>query len=138
MFLIKREQRQRMGDPAFVDRTVDRVKRFYLEYVYMLEDQELRFRVKHAIEKARSYGLTKESSISVFVAHMLTISPEFDKQDAIQDALHDPDLAPDNRMQAMRATVFDEDWEEATKQCDPAAYWAKIHEAKQVKGGNNG
>lgn len=137
MFLIKREQRQRMGDPAFVDRTVDRVKRFYLDYIYMLEDQELRFRVKHAIEKARSYGLTKESSISVFVAHMLTLGPEFDKQSAIQAALHDQDLAPDNRMQAMRATVFDEDWEEATKQCDPTTYWAMIHEAKQSKGGEN-
>lgn len=128
--LVTREQRQKMGDPAFVDRTVDRFRTYFLEHVYMLEIEELRFRVKHGIAKARGYGLTYESSISTFLAHMLTLNPDFDKQPAVQRALHDPEIEPDGRMAAMMATVNDEDWQEAAKQCDPRVYWAKLHEER--------
>ena len=127
---ITREQRQKMGDPPFVDRTVDRFRTYFLEHVYMLEIEELRFRVKHGIAKARSYGLTYESSITTFVAHMLTLNPDFDKQLAVQRALHDPEIEPDGRMGAMMATVDDEDWEAAAEQCDPTVYWAKLHEER--------
>jgi hypothetical protein len=132
--LIKREQRERMGDPAFVDRTVDRLRTYFLQHVYMLDVDELRFRVRHAIEKARSYGLTYESSITTFVAHMMTVNPAFDEHPAVQRALRDPDVAPDGRMTAMMATVSDMDWEEAARQRDRAAYWAEVHE-KQAKEG---
>jgi len=130
MLAIKRQQREALGEPAFEDRTMARLQRYYGEHVVRLDDDELRFRVRHAIEKARSYGLTFESSISTFVFHMMTIHPAFDRQKAIQKALHDPDLPPDGRMTAMMGTVEDEDWEEAARQGDAEAYWAEVHRAK--------
>jgi hypothetical protein len=134
MLLFKRSQREKMGDPAFVDRTVERLRAYFLEDVYMLEPEELRFRVKHAIAKARQYGLTFESSITTFVLHMITINPAFDKQPAIQAALHDPEVEPNGRMTAMQATVQDSDWGDAAMVVDPEVYWAEVH-AQQVKEG---
>lgn len=135
MLLIKREQREKMGEPAFVDRTVERLRTYYLEHVCGLDIDELRFRVRHAIEKARGYGLTYESSITVFVLHMMTVSPAFDEHPAVQRALHDPEIEPNGRMGAMMGTVSDEEWEEAAQACDRRAYWAEVHEehAKQAR-----
>jgi hypothetical protein len=127
MLLFKKSQREKMGDPAFVDRTVERLRAYFLEDVYMLEPEELRFRVKHAIAKARDYELTFESSITTFVLHMITINPAFDKQPAIQAALHDPEVEPNGRLAAMQATVSNEDWGDAAMVVDPEVYWAEVH-----------
>ena len=136
MLLIKREQREAMGEPAFVDRTVDRFRRYYLEFVYMLDEEELRLRVKHGIERARSYGLTYESSITTFVANMITINPEWDKHPAVQKALHDTELPVNSRIPAMMGCISDEEWEEAAAQGDPDAYWARFHEELAKEGGS--
>ena len=126
MFAIKREQREALAEPAFVERTVNYLRDTFLLHVHMLDDAELRTRVKHGIERARSYGLTWESSITIFVTHMLTINPEFDKQKTIKRVLLDADISVNSRMSAMLGLVDDEDWEEATTQCDPEAYWARV------------
>ncbi len=126
MFAIKREQRQKMGDPPFIDRTVEYFKEYYIEHVYDIEDDELHMRVKHGVEKARGYGLTWESSLTIFIAHMLTINPEFDKQPAIQKVLVDPAIPGDERMQALLGLVEDDEWEDALKQCDPEQYWRDL------------
>jgi hypothetical protein len=125
---MKREQRQKLGDPPFVDRTMEYFKRHYLEHVYTLEDDELRRRVRHGIDKARGYGLTWESSLTIFVAHMLTINPKFDEQRAIHEVLVDPAIPGDERMEALLGLVEDEDWDEAEKQCDPEEYWRTIRD----------
>ena len=130
MLAVKREQREALGDPAFVDRTIGRLRDYYLEYVCRIEANELRERVKHAIKKARSYGLTNEGSITTFVLHMMTINPEFDKHPKIQKALHDTEVTVNSRMSAMMATVSDRNWHEAAKIGDPEAYWAKVREER--------
>jgi hypothetical protein len=129
MFTVKREQRQKMGEPAFVDRTVAFFRHNYLEHVYMLDDEELYRRVVHGIAKARSYRLTWESSITTFVAHMLTINPEFDKQRVIHRVLmgQTAESIPYNvRLSAMLGLVSDDDWEEAAALGDPDEYWARV------------
>ena len=134
MLAIKREQRQKVGEPAFEDRTVEYCRLVIGHHVEMLDDRELLLRVRHCIAKARSYGLTWESSISIFVTHMLSINPEFDKHPAIQRVLQDEAIPVDDRMAAMLGFVFDDDWDEAATQCDPKEYWAKIdrNEAKEI------
>lgn len=133
MFAIKREQRRQMGEPAFIDRTVEWIREYHREHVYDIDDEELHLRVRHGVEKARSYGLTWESSLTIFVSHMLTINPEFDKQPAIQAALVDPSIPGDEKMQALLGLVDDDEWEEALKMCDPARYWDGVREASRAK-----
>lgn len=128
MFAVKREQRRKMGEPAFIDRTVEWVKYNHRPYVYDLDDDELRLRVRHGVEKARGYGLTFESSLAIFVSHMLTINPDFDRQPAVQAVLVDPKIPGDEKMQALLGLVDDDEWEEAAKQCDPAQYWDGVRD----------
>ncbi len=127
MLLVSQKQRQRVGDPAFVQRVVDHFRRYHLEAVYRLPDEVLRRRVVHGIEKGRSYGLTWEYSLTVFVAHMIRINPEFDKHPAIQRELQSPARGePDERIDAMATYVTASEWEEAARQCDAEAYWRAI------------
>ncbi len=128
MLTIKREQRQKMGDPAFVDRTAAYLREYHLPQTYDLEDDELRFRARHGVEKARRYGLTWESSLTIFVSHMTTIHPAFDEQPAIQAVLVDEAIPGDEKMQALLGLVEDDEWEEATNQGDPTEYWKRLRE----------
>jgi hypothetical protein len=129
MFAIKREQREKMGEPAFIDRTVEWLRYNHLPFVHDLDDDELRLRVRHGVEKARGYGLTWESSLTIFVSHMLTINPDFDRQPAVQVALTDPKIPGDEKMQALLGLVTDDEWEEAAKMVDPALYWDAVRKA---------
>jgi hypothetical protein len=126
MFAVKREQRQKMGESAFVERTMEWLRENHLSFVYDLDDDELRLRVRHGVAKARGYGLTWESSLTIFVSHMLTINPEFDRQPAVQAALTDPTIPGDEKMQALLGLVDDDEWEEAAKMCDPVLYWDAV------------
>jgi hypothetical protein len=130
MLAIKKAQREAMGEPEFVERTIAFIKRRYPGWVYPLSDDELKMRVLHGIEKGRSYGLTWEQSLVVFVTHMLTIGPEFDKQPAIQRVLRDSSIdPPDRRMEALQGRdVSDEDWDQSCAMCDREEYWSYVRE----------
>ncbi|EYF04382.1 hypothetical protein [Chondromyces apiculatus] len=127
MFLVTREQRQKTGDPAFVDRVMTHFRRYHAEAVAILPDDVLRRRVTHGIERGRTYGLTWEYSLTVFLAHMMRIHPEFDRHPAIQRELHDPARGePDERIDALATHVSEQAWDEAAQQGDPEAYWSAI------------
>lgn len=132
MLSIQRKQREKLGEPAFEARTVAFCRYQVGEFVADLDDRELLFRVRHCIAKARSYGLTWESSISIFVAHMMSINPEFDKHPSIQKTLRDETIDVEDRMTAMLGTVKEEEWDEAVAIGDPKAYWAKL-DTKEAK-----
>lgn len=123
---LTRAQRQAIGDPAFVQRVFAHFHRFHPEDVDELRDRVLRRRIRHGIAKGRSYGLTWEYSLTVFVAHMIRLNPEFDQHPAVQRALQDPALPPDQRIDALYTAVTAEQWEEAARRGDPAAYWRPI------------
>lgn len=127
MLAIKRSQRERMGEPAFVDRMIFYLRTKYLWWIHFIPMDELRIRVVHGIEKGRSYGLTSEFNLTVFVTNMLTIGPDFDKQPAIQRVLTDESIDPDDRMEALMGKgVTDDDWEDSSDMCEPDEYWAGV------------
>jgi hypothetical protein len=123
MLRITRDQRGKVGDPAFVDRVVQHFQLFHLEAVHWMSDAELRRRIRHGIEIGRSYGLTWEYSLTVFVAHMFRIHPEFHLQPAIHQVLSDQAIPPDDRINELPAKVTDGDWDEAYRRGDPEVYW---------------
>jgi len=126
MLTIRKDQREKLGDPEFVERVVRHFRRYHLGAVYHLSDDVLRKRVAHCIEKGRRYGLTWEYSLTVFAAHMIRINPEFDEEPSIQRELLSNAHAERDKLEALVANVPESDWDAAQRRCDPEAYWAKI------------
>lgn len=126
MLRITRDQREKVGEPAFVERVAQHFHLFHLELIHFLPDLVLRKRIRHGLAKGRSYGLTWEYSLTVFVAHMFRVHPEFHLQPAIQRGLTDEAVEPDERINTLPAVVKDSEWEEAASRGDPEAYWQAI------------
>ncbi|WP_438030761.1 hypothetical protein [Sorangium sp. So ce233] len=138
MLKVKRRQRSEAGDPAFVDRTVGHLRRFHGVATERLSDDELRFRVRHGLARGRGHGLTWESSLTVFVAHMIELCPAFDEHPAAARVLADASIPPDERVEALLAHLTEEEWEEAARMCDPVAYWARARAEEADGGGGQG
>lgn len=126
MLRITREQREKVGEPAFVSRLVQHFQLHHLEIIYFLPEPVLRRRLRDGLVKARSYGLTWEYNLTVFVAHMFRIHPEFHLQTTIHRVLTDPAIPPDDRINAMPELVSGNDWEEASRRGDPEDYWRAL------------
>jgi hypothetical protein len=127
MLVLSRAQREKVGDPAFVERVMTHLRRYHLEAIYKLPVEVLRRRVSAGIEKGRGHGLTWEYSLTVFVAHMIRIHPRFDEQPAIARELRNPERGePDERIDALGTYVTPEAWEQAARLGDPEDYWRAI------------
>jgi hypothetical protein len=123
MLRITRAQREKVGEPAFVGRLVQHFQLHHLDLIYHLPEPLLRERLRIGLAAGRSYGLTWEYSLTVFVAHMFRIHPEFHLQPAIHRVLDDAEIEPDERISALPARVSNRDWEEAARRDDPEDYW---------------
>lgn len=126
MLRVSQAQRSQVGDPAFFDRIAFHIGRYRPRDIRGIPPAVLRRRIAHGVAKGRSYGLTWEYSLTVFVSHMIGINPAFDEHPAVQRVLHDPDLEPDKRVDALYVRVTDDEWEEAGKRGNPQAYWQPI------------
>jgi hypothetical protein len=123
MMRIRKAQMAALAERSFLDESVQHFRLMYEEFVDELSDAELRARIQHGFARARAWGLTWEYSLTLFVAHMITINPRFDDQPAIRRVLQDTSLPANERMDAMFDRVTDEDWDEAARMVDPEAYW---------------
>jgi hypothetical protein len=119
-------QRQKVGDPAFVQRVLDHFKRYHLEDVCRIPDPVLHRRIVHGIAKGRGHGLTWEYSLTVFVSHMIRVNPQFDEHPAVQRALSDPGTPPDERIDKLPYALSRDQWEEVARRGDPDAYWRAV------------
>ena len=130
MLRVTRDQREKTGEPAFVERVLQHFRLYHLDIIYLLSEVELRDRVRHGLAKGRSYGLTWEYNLTVFVAHMFRIHPEFHLQPAIHRVLTDPAIPPDDRINALPAKVNHDDWDDAYLRGEPEAYWQALAASK--------
>jgi len=94
-----------------------------------LPDTMLAALVDVGIARARSHGLTWESSLNAFVTMMVTVAPNFDDQPTIREALTDKYRPPDNRMQELGDRVNQQDWDEAAAAYDPRCWLSRSHES---------
>lgn len=129
MLLITKNQRQKVGDPAFVTRILRHIKLYYPMEFYRLSDEELSRRIAHCLEVGREHGFTFERSLTMFTANMLRINPKFYEQSAIGRILADPSKPEHERFQSAVVDVTGRDWDEAEMQCDAEAYWKAIDNA---------
>jgi hypothetical protein len=126
MLKIRPQQADAVAASAFVDRTVAHVRRFHPRAVAGLTELELRARVVHCLARARGRGLTWEYSLTVFVAHMLTLCPTFDEHPEVARVLGGSPLPPDERMDELLREVPDAAWQQIAERCDGGAYWRRV------------
>ncbi len=125
MLIIRPEQLQRLDEYAeeeFIKSLMANVREVHGELVEDLDDKELYRFVKVAVARARSHGLTYESSIGAFVGLMFEFAPNFDEQPAIRKMLSDERLPPDDRIDLVVEAASEQDWTEAELLYDDNAW----------------
>jgi hypothetical protein len=90
--------------------------------VKSLDDETLLAMVRAGIARARSHGMTWESSITAFVVLMFVVSPNFDSHRLIRRLLNDEETEPDARMDSLLELTTEENWEMAGRQYDAGAW----------------
>lgn len=81
---------------------------------------------KHCISVARGYGFATERGIGNFTLNMVTVNPEFHKQEHIHAILENRAIPEAERLQRILSDVSDEDWEQAAAMVNPTLYWNKV------------
>lgn len=134
--IIREEQMTAFEDSAeqnFVQRLAEHLRQNYADAVVRLPDQEdstlpelpdekLHSLVEFSIEKARSYEMTFESSISAFSAVMFRAAPNFDKHSMSKLCLKDKNIEPNKRLDEVLEILTEEHWEKIREDYDPNAW----------------
>lgn len=90
---------------------------------------QLKILVEAGIKRARTYGITSESSLAAFVVLMFTIAPNFDDHPLIQRLLQDEKVMPDNRIDTLWSHTTEQNWQIVKQNYNPQT-WKKAGEAK--------
>ena len=78
--------------------------------------------IRTGIARARSYGMTFESSISAFTAVMFEVSPNFDTHRLCQVLLNDEEVEPNTRIDEVINVLTEKNWESIRADYDPNAW----------------
>ena len=96
-----------------------------------LSEETLHSLVKISIERAGSYGLTFESSISAFSAIMFEAAPNFDKHNLSNLCLQDENIAPNDRVNELLNLLTEEHWERIRNDYDVYAWQPDAEKAQK-------
>lgn len=113
---------QQLAEKDLVRRTIEFLRIEYPEDIKRHPEGQWRNRVVNGISRARSYGITYESSIAAFVALMFQYAPNFDEYAPIHAILTDGEVPPDTRVKLLGECTIDEDWEIVEDRYDAAAW----------------
>ncbi|QRK12983.1 hypothetical protein JQX13_24885 [Archangium violaceum] len=97
-----------------------------------LPDDTLRMMIDKGIIRARSMGLTWQSSIAAFVALMFEIAPNFDEHPVIHRFLSMPDIPPDERIGLLADRIPDAVWTEAGRAYDVSIWGLTSSQAEAL------
>jgi len=124
VFVIRDEQLAELNRAAikdFVLRMETFIRENHPKAVEGLDDETLRRRLIYGLRRAKSYGLTRENTLTAFVALMFSVGPNFDEQPSIRQLLRNDKLSPDDRIQTL-AELPGEEWKQAVRNANPA-WW---------------
>jgi hypothetical protein len=109
-------------EAELIEMVFDHVCEHHAEAVAELDDDEILRRAGVAVRRAARYGFTKETSVAAYAALMFLVAPNFDEQPAIREALGDPKLSPDARIEKIFSLTKEADWDAAGERANPAAW----------------
>jgi hypothetical protein len=110
------------AEKSFVDRCIKFLQEKLPAQSNSLPPKILRERVEAGITHARSYGVTWQSSLLMFVTLMFEIGPNFDRHSSIQPLLRDKSRRPDVRIKHIVNNVSSEDWKRVSEQTNQS-FW---------------
>lgn len=120
---------QSAAEEDFVRRLCAHLRENYSQAVVRLPEEELpveelpeddfRALVRRSIERARSYGMTFESSISAFTAIRFEVAPNFDRHSISKLCLKDEDIEPNERLNEILRLLSEDHWEKFRNEYDP-------------------
>jgi hypothetical protein len=131
MLIIRNEQLdafQEIADAAFVQTIIEHLREEHAEAIGRLPDEVLTDMVQAGIDRARSWGLTWEATITAFVALMFEIAPNFDEHPKIREILSEESEPEDARLDRLVEEVSEKDWEEAVQLYDENAWFPNLQE----------
>lgn len=124
---------QPVADAAFVRRLVSHLRSNHEDSevtipsgrlkVAQVSDDVLRRMVESGIARARTYGMTWESSIASFVVLMFLTAPNFDKHPLIERGLRDEQVDANGRIENLWHRVSGQNWQAVESYYDVDA-WA--------------
>ncbi len=113
------------AEAVFVERLIEHLRDEHEPLVRGFPDDILEEMVRNGVAKGRLHGITRESSLTAFVALMFEISPNFDEHPPIRRVLRDTRIPPDARIDALVERVSPEEWEEAERRYDASAWFPR-------------
>jgi hypothetical protein len=112
-FVVRQQQMaafQMMAEERFVLQTMEHMREYHPEQVLGLDHGTLRGSIEAAIARARTYGLTWESSITGFVALSFLLGRNFDRYPRIQAVLTDARIPANERLDYLGHSMTPTDW----------------------------
>jgi hypothetical protein len=92
--------------------------------VASLSEEELQWRVRCGVSRARSHGFKWQSSIATFVMLMLRFAPNFDEYPPIRAILDSTSgFEPELRAERLVTEIRGEEWGEVEDRYDPVAWY---------------
>lgn len=129
------------AEQDFVQRLAGHLRKNYADAIVRLAESEstlaelpeekLHSLVEFSIEKARSYEMTFESSISAFSAIMFRVAPNFDKHSMSKLCLKDKNIEPNKRLDEVLEILTEEHWEKIREDYDPNAWTEELEETEE-------
>jgi hypothetical protein len=121
-----------LADAMFVDRVSQYLKDHHASTeigvtegrstVRDLPDETLRKFVQNGITRARTYGITHESSLAAFVVLQFETAPNFDEHPVLQRALKDERVEPNLRIDRLMERASEQNWEAVRDRYDARAW----------------
>ncbi len=114
--IIRKEQMEALRakmERDFVLRLSQLLRETYPELTANLSQERLVKRVEFGISRARSYGITWESTLGAFVALMFQVAPCFDEHSDIKSILGFSIVPPNERIDLLLKVLAPRQWEEA-------------------------
>jgi hypothetical protein len=90
--------------------------------VSQIPEEILNQMVRGGIARARSYGMSWESSLSVFVVLMFVAAPNFNDSPSIQSVLLEEKLTPNERINQLWDRTSEQDWQMVEQHYDADAW----------------
>jgi hypothetical protein len=129
MLNIRQEQIKAMlmhNEEKFIDLVVKHVQQECPDDIRDIDPVSLREMVTNGLARARSYELEKPQDLTAFVAIMFDISPNFDEQPNIQQALRDKSIPIEQGFNTMIECVPDKAWEEVETNKNSDAWFPEL------------
>lgn len=115
MLKIRREQMQVLDAAQrhhFADEIAREVRAQHGDECAELNDEALRDAVADGLARASRYGLCKKFSLSMFVQLLFLAADDFDAYPPVHHILNHPEIAPDERIDALLLSMREQDWRE--------------------------